>query len=198
MVPILLPTGRGGQNKGHKTSKLDENRQPLATNCPGVDEDSISEKVDMAAVFAQDLAAVRARLNAEEVASSDVKGREEAAVQPAVGVGGVETARPAAFGHRAGFDAFMTGYAFGCYALESCGDGERVESGAELVGLEDMRNKLASRRGNWKVPLCILKSHFASTSSTHSVARERMKELLCHTACGVVPEGGPEGGALSG
>ena len=71
----------------------------------------------------------------------------------------------------------MTGYAFGCYAVESS-HGEVVEAGQELAGLADMRNKLASRVGNWRVPLHILKSHFAKTSSTHAVAQERMGKML--------------------
>lgn len=112
----------------------------------------------MAVLFERDLAAVRARLSG--------CGEEQ-----------VKTAKPASFGHRAGFDAFMTGYTFGCYAVESSSGG--MEAGEELAGLADMRNKLASRGGNWKVPLHILKSHFAKTSSTHSLARERMREMLC-------------------
>ena len=71
----------------------------------------------------------------------------------------------------------MTGYAFGCYAVES-NHGEVVEAGQELARLEDMRNKLASRVGNLRVPLHILKSHFAKTSSTHTVAQERMRKML--------------------
>ena len=71
----------------------------------------------------------------------------------------------------------MTGYTFGCYAVESS-HGEVVEAGQELAGLADMRNKLASRVGNWRVPLHILKSHFAKTSSTHAVAQERMGKML--------------------
>ena len=37
----------------------------------------------------------------------------------------------------------MTGYTFGCYAVESS-HGEVVEAGQELAGLADTRNKLAS------------------------------------------------------
>ena len=44
----------------------------------------------------------------------------------------------------------MTGYTFGCYAVESS-HGEVVEAGQELAGLADMRDKLASRVGNWRL-----------------------------------------------
>jgi hypothetical protein len=119
----------------------------------------------MSALFEQELAVVRARLGAEEP------------VTPAAGGEQVTPTRPEAFGHRAGLDAFMTGYAFGCYALESS-RGPSVEAGGELEGLAGMKNKLASRSGNWNIPLCILKSHFAKTSSTHHAAQERKKEML--------------------
>lgn len=80
------------------------------------------------------------------------------------------------YGHRAGFDAFMTGFAFACYALQSADSADL--SGGYLGGLERMKNCLPSRPGNWRVPLYILKSHFVKTSSTHSIARERMKEVI--------------------
>lgn len=79
------------------------------------------------------------------------------------------------FGHRAGSDAFMTGYAFGCYAVTSSRSAD-VASGEELCGLKEMRNSLASRPATWKVPLQILKSRFVKTSSTHSVAQERLAQ----------------------
>lgn len=109
----------------------------------------------MTVQFRQDLTAIRAKLSG-------------------CGHDQVKAVRPA-FGHRAGFDAFMTGYAFGCYAVELSSGGE-VE---RLEGLEGMKNRLASRVANWKVPLHILKSHFAKTSSTHAIAKERMKETMC-------------------
>ena len=117
----------------------------------------------MTVLFEKDLVAVRARLS-----TSGGGGEEGSTGAPR------QTDRPAGFGHRVGFDAFMTGYAFGCYAVES-NHGEVVEAGQELARLEDMRNKLAS---NLRVPLHILKSHFAKTSSTHTVAQERMRKML--------------------
>ena len=53
-----------------------------------------------------------------------------------------------------------------------------MEAGQEFARLADMRNKLASRVGNWRVPLHIVKSHFAKTSSTHAVVQERMRKML--------------------
>ncbi len=87
------------------------------------------------------------------------------------------------FGHRAGFDAFMTGYSFASIAVSLCTAKENGSSGAccmaevavergqgILAGeLEEMRNKLANRRKAF--PLHILKSHFTSTSQQHKNAQ---------------------------
>ena len=84
------------------------------------------------------------------------------------------------FGHRAGFDAFMTGYAFAFFVLRQLDashlDGSVVRSmEAMLAGLAGMRNKLANRS---KIPLQITKSHFTRTSVGHRKAWNRTAELF--------------------
>ena len=68
------------------------------------------------------------------------------------------------FGHRAGFDAFMTGYSFSHFAVKVA----KSDSGGLSTlfsGLSDMRNCLGNR---WKpFPMRIVKSHFAKTSLGH-------------------------------
>ena len=133
-----------------------------------------ADSADMTVLFRDELAAIRTKLQSQQ---PETLGKETAGGKAEAANGKPETptskAVPMAFGHRAGFDAFMTGYSFGCYAVQSSSSGEGV-----LTGLQGMRNKLASRPGrNWTVPLHILKSHFAKTSSTHATASERLKAL---------------------
>lgn len=113
------------------------------------------------------------------------------------GGGGVKL-KPS-FGHRAGFDAFMTGYSFASIAVslrkatESSGLGGERDSGGPggegegngLVGerehrlldeLREMRNKLANRGKTF--PLHILKSHFTNTSQPHRTAQLNIKEYF--------------------
>ena len=86
-------------------------------------------------------------------------------------------AKRPSFGHRAGFDAFMTGYAFAFYILKQLDSSRPDDSsvgrsaGGMLEGLAGMRNKLANRGKT--VPLLIAKSHFARTSEGHRKAWNR-------------------------
>lgn len=151
-------TGHKGQKKGEGCDA--ERKDVFSENADGA---------DMTTLFQEDLTAIRAKLGR----ASPGAAKEEVGTSSAA----------ASCGHRAGFDAFMTGYSFSWYvanyrrrdrAMED-EEGER-----ELSGLSDMRNKLASRAGNWRVPLHLLKSHFAKTSSTLASARERFNTIT-HT-----------------
>lgn len=81
------------------------------------------------------------------------------------------------FGHRAGFDAFMTGHTFACYAV-SLAKGlpdTSVECCREpvMAGLRVMRNCLGNR--GKPIPLQIAKSHFSKTSDGHRTAQETIR-----------------------
>ena len=74
-------------------------------------------------------------------------------------------------GHRAGFDAFMTGHAFACYALTlnstQCGQNEQctAREKAMIAGLSTMRNHL--NNSGRSVPLLLTRSQFSRTSKAH-------------------------------
>ena len=94
------------------------------------------------------------------------------------GTGGTSTLdlKPS-FGHRAGFDAFMTGYVFAYYALTRTKARETAESEAPfnevvIAGLSSMKNRL--NNGNRTVPLILAKSQFVKTSQTH---RENLSKI---------------------
>ena len=77
----------------------------------------------------------------------------------------IEHSLPRMKGHRAGFDAFMTGYCFACYQTE-------LENSKNTT-IEESRNKIYLTAKD--MPLTILKSHFVKTSSNH---RTIMADLL--------------------
>ena len=85
---------------------------------------------------------------------------------------GIQKASPQLRSHRAGVDAFMTGYCFAHYCLERVegsrgrvsGDHSKCTSWlGELVA--SVRNKVAL--SGKSIPLQICKSHFARTSQNH-------------------------------
>ena len=81
--------------------------------------------------------------------------------------------------HRSGVDAFMTGFTFTCYALQSQKDGchgnARGGVKVDLSGLANIRNCLASRRrSQHHLPLTIFKSQYARNSSMFTKNRERL------------------------
>ena len=75
------------------------------------------------------------------------------------------------FGHRAGFDAFMTGYSFASVSVDhgTVVASEHERKSHPLSGLEEMKNKLANRGKAF--PLQVIKSHFATTSQHHRSAQ---------------------------
>ncbi|KAL8570637.1 hypothetical protein ACOMHN_039074 [Nucella lapillus] len=82
-------------------------------------------------------------------------------------------------GHRAGFDAFMTGFVLACLLskLTTVDEaGERAISAGlklrQLVGVEDLRNKIYTMGKDH--PMMIGKSNFCQPSKNH---RERMEKL---------------------
>ena len=135
----------------HKFPRLLDN-DPLHEDHTEVQTPSNTDKVDLRAMFQRELITARNKLTESNKTHRSCR---------------------SSIGHRAGFDAFMTGYTFGCYALQSGAQSGEVS----LEGLNEQRNCLASRPGNKKVPLHILKSHFTKTSATHKLGMERMNLL---------------------
>ncbi|KAL9950809.1 hypothetical protein ACROYT_G043371 [Oculina patagonica] len=77
-------------------------------------------------------------------------------------------------GHRAGFDAFMTGYCMATYLLQLGKKGDDNE--LTLSSLVDISNKLSLTKKD--VPLQIVRSHFIRPSASHSEKLKRLKEQL--------------------
>lgn len=79
-------------------------------------------------------------------------------------------------GHRAGFDAFMTGYCMGTYLLQL--DKRNEESELALSSLVEIANRLSLTKKD--VPLHITRSHFTRPSPSHSEKLKRLKERVSH------------------
>lgn len=85
------------------------------------------------------------------------------------------------FGHRAGFDAFMTGYVFAYYTLTQAKDWPTAGTNckgyneAMIAGLSPMRNRL--NNGNRAVPLILAKSQFVKNSQAHRENLSKMAEF---------------------
>ena len=77
------------------------------------------------------------------------------------------SAQKPSFGHRAGFDAFMTGYIFAYFAAVTTPNKHSISisNNTMIAGLSSMRNRLSNR--NKPVPLILAKSQFEKTSQTH-------------------------------
>ncbi len=89
--------------------------------------------------------------------------------------------RRLSFGHRAGFDAFMTGYTFSCYALRLAKPSDLELSSPSLrntllSGVGSLRGCLGNRGKS--SPLRIAKSHFAKPSKTHRATWEGLTALF--------------------
>ena len=77
-------------------------------------------------------------------------------------------------GHRAGFDAFMTGYCMATYLLQL---GKKSDANElSLSSLVDVSNKLSLTKKD--VPLQITRSHFIRPSASHTEKLKRLKEQL--------------------
>lgn len=116
----------------------------------------------MVALFQRDIATAKAKLS-------------QATPHPKT----TPTANIRLFGsHRSGVDAFMTGFVFTCYVLQSQPRENRGERRVSVCGLEELRNCLASRaRSKHRMPLRIAKSQFAKHSITHLSAKQRLDTL---------------------
>lgn len=80
-------------------------------------------------------------------------------------------------GHRAGFDAFMTGYCMATYLLQL---GKRNdENELTLSSLVEITNKLSLTQKD--VPLQITRSHFTRPSTSHTEKIKRLKERESHS-----------------
>ena len=77
-------------------------------------------------------------------------------------------------GHRAGFDAFMTGYCMATYLLLL--GKKNDENELTLSSLVDVSNKLSLTKKD--VPLQITRSHFIRPSASHTEKLKRLKEQL--------------------
>ena len=80
------------------------------------------------------------------------------------------------FGHRAGFDAFMTGYSFASIAVSLWKTGNSRDREGMLAELTEMKNKLSNRGKVF--PLLVTKSHFTNTSQQHKIARDNISEYF--------------------
>lgn len=76
--------------------------------------------------------------------------------------------------HRAGFDAYMTGFIFAYYSLKhNYQNGEQSKSISPILGLKDCRNRMHLNRK--MIPLQIVKSQFAKGSTSH---QQKWKKIL--------------------
>lgn len=133
------------------------------TDVPEDQGDYVQPTTELSELFECELTAAKERLNQSEAGSSWT-GRDDVKLKPS-------------FGHRAGFDAFMTGYSFASIAVSLCkaSRGER-ERDKVLDGLSEMKNKLANRGKPF--PLHILKSHFTNTSQQHKTAQGNINKYF--------------------
>ncbi len=80
-------------------------------------------------------------------------------------------------GHRAGFDAFMTGFIFAFYTARY-GKIRSLASSVNMddLGMEEYKNKVYL--GGKDIPLPITKSVFAKTSKDHRAKLEKLQRMM--------------------
>lgn len=150
-------------------------------------EDATSE-TDLIKEFASELEAARSRFSAESTTShvdematsTTLSSTESSNTHTSSKTTDTDlTSQKPSFGHRAGFDAFMTGYVFAYYAVTQTKLDPSKTNGhlsaldhellpldeAMIAGLSSMTNRLSNK--NKSVPLILAKSQFAKTSQIH-------------------------------
>ena len=190
-----------------RAAKLqDDPSPPSKHHCSGDPRDTLepSQNADLASQFARELEAARLRFATGEddtepseqpiTSSTSDTDSTTSPLSPANDSDLLSPSRAPdsstaphgqkpSFGHRAGFDAFMTGYIFAYYAqAKMCLDSHRLPSPdtltldkAMIVGLSPMRNRLSNK--NKPVALILAKSQFANTSKAHRENRAKITEL---------------------
>ena len=113
---------------------------------------------ELSELFESDLSAAKAKFTEGETHAGCLQDSPSVMLKPS-------------FGHRAGFDAFMTGYSFACISISLRKLGSEKKHGW-LSGMEEMKNKLANR--GKAIPLQVTKSFFTNTSQQHRVAQSKM------------------------
>jgi target of EGR1 protein 1 len=85
-------------------------------------------------------------------------------------------------GHRAGFDAFMTGFVLACFISKHCTmgqDGGRVVGAgikfSQLTGLEGLTNKIYATGKDQ--PIIVAKSNFCNPSKNHMDRMQKLRKM---------------------
>ena len=78
-------------------------------------------------------------------------------------------------GHRAGTDAYMTGYSFACYGLRLAGE-KLVDADERGTLLEEVKNKITL--GGKPFPLLLTKSSYTTTSQNHRAMTEKRNKKM--------------------
>ena len=103
----------------------------------------------------------------EEMTKSEVKDIPQSGTQV---TGDKEASSP---GHRAGTDAFATGYCFSSFVLQLLSPDSSLTRETAMKCLEDHCNKIAL--GSKPMPLLIAKSQYSNTSVHHRQIMDRLK-----------------------